>query len=81
MDSVLVLMAAPGSGAITSAVVESLRDHGGGEPHWLSPGDALEVDAFERVPEFLVGLRKQAIDAATVSIHNQIGRASCRERV
>ena len=71
MDSVLVLMAAPGSGAITSTVVESLRDHGGGEPHWLSPGDALEVDAFERVPEFLVGLRKQPIDAATVSIHNR----------
>ena len=37
MDSVLVLMAAPGSGAITTEVVDAIRDHGGGAPHWLSP--------------------------------------------
>ncbi len=71
MDSVLVLMAAPGSGAITSHVIEAMRDLGGGEPHWLSPGDAIEVEAFERVPEFLIGLRPLSIDAATVSIHNR----------
>jgi phosphoserine phosphatase len=71
MESVLVLMAAPGSNAITAEVVQAIRDHGGGEPHWLSPGDALEVEAFERLPEFLVELRRHAIDAATVSIHNR----------
>lgn len=71
MDSVLVLMAAPGSGAITTEVVEAMRDHGGGEPHWLSPGEALEVEAFERLPEFLIELRRHAVDAATVSIHNR----------
>ena len=71
MESVLVLMAAPGSGAITAEVVQALRDHGGGAPHWLAPGDALEVEAFERLPEFLVDLRKHPVDAATVSIHNR----------
>lgn len=64
-------MAAPGSGAITSLVIEAMRDLGGGAPHWLSPGDALEVDAFERLPEFLIGIRTLPIDAATVSIHNR----------
>jgi phosphoserine phosphatase len=71
MDSVLVLMAAPGSGAITSVVVEALRDQGAGAPLWLSPGDACEVEAFSRMPEFLVDLRAHAIDAAVVSIHNR----------
>jgi phosphoserine phosphatase len=71
MDSVLVLMAAPGSGAITSGVVDALRDHGAGAPLWLSPGDACEVEAFARMPEFLVGLRAHAIDASVVSIHNR----------
>jgi phosphoserine phosphatase len=71
MDSVLVLMAAPGSGAIGSAVVEAIRDLGGGAPLWLAPGEALEVEAFARVPELLVELRKLPIDAATVSIHNR----------
>ena len=71
MDSLLVLIAAPGSGAITPVVVEMLHDHGGGEPHWLSQGDALEVEAFVGVSQFLVDLRKHPIDAATVSIHNR----------
>lgn len=71
MDSVLVLMAAPGSGAITPFVVEAIRDLGGGAPHWLSSGDALEVDAFARLPELLIEFRKLPIDAATVSIHNR----------
>jgi phosphoserine phosphatase len=71
MDSVLVLMAAPGSGAITSRVVEALRDHGAGAPHWLSPGEACEVEAFPRWPEFKLELRNLPIDAAIVSIHNR----------
>lgn len=71
MDSVLVLMAQPGSGAITSRVIEALHDHGGGAPQWLSPGDALEVEAFVRMPEFLIELQTLPIDAATVSLHNR----------
>ncbi len=71
MDSVLVLMAAPGSGAIGESVVEAVRDLGGDAPHWLARGDALEVEAFARVPELLVELKRLPIDAATVSIHNR----------
>ena len=71
MDSLLVLIAAPGSGAITPDVVQMLHEFGGGAPHWLSPGDALEVEAFLRLPEFLVDLRQHPIDAAIVSIHNR----------
>jgi phosphoserine phosphatase len=71
MDSVLVLMAAPGSGAITPDVEAALRDHGAGEPHWLAPREACEVDTFERWPEFKLELRNRPIDAAVVSIHNR----------
>ena len=71
MDSVLVLMAAPGSGAITDDVILALRDLGGDAPHWLAKGDACEVNAFERWPEFKLELRGLPIDAAIVSIHNR----------
>ncbi len=71
MDSVLVLIAAPGSRAISAEVVELLRDLGGQAPHWLAEGEAAEVPDFERLPEFMVDIRKHPIDAATVSIHNR----------
>jgi phosphoserine phosphatase len=71
MDSVLVLIAAPDSGAITSHVVEAARDLGAGAPHWLEEGDAAEFEAFPRLSEFMVELRRHPIDAATVSIHNR----------
>ncbi len=71
MDSVLVLIAAPGSHAITPSVIEAARDLGAGAPHWLAEGDAAEIEAFPRLPEFMVELRRHAIDAATVSIHNR----------
>ena len=71
MDSVLVLMAAPGSGAITQDVIDALRDHGAGAPHWLAKGEACEVEAFPRWPEFKLELRNKPIDAAIVSIHNR----------
>ena len=71
MDSVLVLIAAPGSAAITPDVEAALRDYGGGAPHWLSAGEAAEVEAFARLPEFLVELRKHPVDHAVVSIHNR----------
>jgi phosphoserine phosphatase len=71
MDSVLVLIAAPGSGAIGPKVVELLRDLDGGAPHWLADGEAAEVPVFERLPEFMVDIRHFPIDAAVVSIHNR----------
>lgn len=71
MDSVLVLIAAPGSGAITPDLTEAIRDHGGTSFHWLAPREALEVESFPRLPEFLVELRRHPIDAATVSIHSR----------
>ncbi len=71
MDSVLVLIAAPGSRAIGPRAVELLRDLGGGAPHWLSEGEACEVPDFERIAEFMVDIRQFPIDAAVVSIHNR----------
>ncbi|NJM29669.1 MAG: phosphoserine phosphatase SerB [Rhizobiales bacterium] len=71
MDSVLVLIAAPGSGAIGPAVLALLAEHGAEPPHWLSPGDAAEVPVFPQMSEFLIDLRAHAIDAAVVSIHNR----------
>lgn len=71
MDSVLVLIAAPGSRAIGVRVVELLRELGGGTPHWLAEAEACEVPDFERLPEFLVDIRQFPIDAAVVSIHNR----------
>jgi phosphoserine phosphatase len=71
MDSVLVLIAAPGSGAIGPAVLALLAEHGAEPPHWLSPGDAAEVPVFPGMSEFLIDLRRHPIDAAVVSIHNR----------
>jgi phosphoserine phosphatase len=71
MDSVLVLIAAPGSRAIGPDVARLLRDLGGGAPLWLADGEAAEVPVFERLPEFLVDIRRFPIDAAVVSIHNR----------
>jgi phosphoserine phosphatase len=71
MESVLVLIAAPGSGAIGPAVLALLAEHGAEPPHWLSRGDAMEVPIFPGMSEFLIDLRAHAIDAAIVSIHNR----------
>jgi phosphoserine phosphatase len=71
MDSVLVLIAAPGSKAIGREVLDLLRLLGAGEPHWLAEGEAAEFHDFERLPEFMVDIRRYPIDAAVVSIHNR----------
>ena len=71
MESVLVLIAAPGSRAIGPEVLGLLRELGGGAPHWLAEGEACEVPDFERLPEFMVDIRRFPIDAAVVSIHNR----------
>ena len=46
MDSVLVLIAAPGSHAIGVKTADMLRDFGTGNPRWLAKGEALEVADF-----------------------------------
>lgn len=71
MDSVLVLIAAPGSRAIGAEVLALLAELGGGAPHWLAEGEACEVPDFARLPEFMVDIRRFPIDAAVVSIHNR----------
>ena len=71
MESVLVLIAAPGSRAIGPEVLGLVRELGGGTPHWLADGEACEVPDFERLPEFMVDIRRFPIDAAVVSIHNR----------
>lgn len=67
MASILVLIAKPGSQAIGEPVLRLLDQHGQGRPHWLSPGEAAELDIFPRVSEFLADLRNYPIDAAIVS--------------
>ena len=71
MDSVLVLIAAPGSGAINSRIVEALRDFGGNAPKWLAEGDALEVPSFARIAEVLNLLKAFPIDANMVPVANR----------
>ena len=71
MDSVVILIAAPGSGAIDANVVAQLRDLGAGAPHWLAPGEAAEIAPFERLAEFMTGIAGLPIDAAVVPVHNR----------
>ena len=71
MDSVLVLIAAPGSGAINSRVVEALRDFGGAAPKWLAAGEAAEVMPFAKIDAFLGFMKTQPIDANLVSTTNR----------
>ena len=71
MDSVLVLIAAPGSHAINSDVITVLRHLGGGEPNWLATGEAADVAPFDRLPEFLSRLEGYPIDANVIPIHNR----------
>jgi phosphoserine phosphatase len=71
MSDILVLIARPGSGAISHHVTMALRDYGAEAPHWLSPGDAAEVEAFPRMAECLAELGKHPIDANLVSTHNR----------
>ena len=71
MDSVLVLIAAPGSHAIGKDVLDLLHETGADTPHWLADREAAEVPAFPRLAEFMASIRKFPIDAAVVSIHNR----------
>jgi phosphoserine phosphatase len=70
MDSVLVLIAAPGSSAINTSVIETLRGFGGA-PHWLSIGEAAEVKPFDGMEQFLEYLKPLQIDANIVALENR----------
>jgi phosphoserine phosphatase len=71
MDSVLVLIAAPGSRAIGTEIVTLLRDLGGGPPKWLAEDEALEVQGLARLDEFKSEIRMHPIDLAVVSLENR----------
>ena len=71
MDSVLVLIAAPGSRAISPEVEELLRGLGGEAPRWLAEGDALEVADFPRRTEFLDMIAGLPLDANLVPATNR----------
>lgn len=71
MDSVLVLIAAPGTQAIAAPILDVLRETGGGPPHWLAEGEACEISAFPRLPEFMLAIRRFPVDAAIISTHNR----------
>lgn len=71
MDSVLVLIAAPGSGAITPQLVAELARHGAPAPRWLKPGEALEMPAFPAMQQALAALHGLPIDANIVPAANR----------
>jgi len=75
MDSVLVLIAAPGSGAIGAELLGRLRQHGAAPLRWLAEGEALEVEAFPGLADFLAGLAPLPVDA------NIVPRANRRKRL
>ena len=71
MDSVLVLIAAPGSGAIGAKLTAMLRDHGAASPRWLCEGEALEVTDFAARDDFLAAIAALPLDANLVPVANR----------
>ena len=71
MESVLVLIAAPGSGAIGAKTVETLRGYGAAGPRWLAEGEALEVANFPGRADFLKDIAALPVDANLVPAHNR----------
>lgn len=71
MDSVAVLIAAPGSGAIDAGVAAMLGECGAGPMRWLAKGDAAEVDTLDRLGEFRAALTGRPIDVAVIPKTNR----------
>jgi len=71
MDCVLVLIAAPGSGAIGGKLVERLRAHGAVSPRWLADGEALEVADFAGREAFMAAIADHPVDANIVPAANR----------
>ncbi|MGH6907144.1 MAG: phosphoserine phosphatase SerB [Aestuariivirga sp.] len=71
MDSVAVLIAAPGSGAIGTRVIAMLNEFGAKPLRWLAPAEAAETDAFARLNEFRTAIAGLPIDLAVVPKANR----------
>jgi phosphoserine phosphatase len=71
MDSVLVLIAAPGSGAIGDTLAQMLRGFGAGDLRWLAEDEALEVADFAARPAFLDAIAALPVDANLVPVSNR----------
>ena len=68
MRSILVLIAAPGSGAIDRDLVTRIGPETGAEPHWLAPREAVEFPLAGPVdePELRARLGDRPVDLAVV---------------
>jgi len=71
MESVLVLIAAPGSHAIGVTTADMLRDFGAGSPRWLAKGEALEVADFAGRDAAVAELAALPIDVNVVPAANR----------
>jgi phosphoserine phosphatase len=71
MDSLAVLIAAPGSRAIDARVETLLRDCGAAPLRWLAEAEAAEVDIFAGLEEFRAGIAGLPIDLAVVPKANR----------
>ena len=71
MESVFVLIAAPGSRAINGKFEAMLRDCGAGRPRWLAAGEALEVQDFAGRAAFLEAIAALPVDANVVPVANR----------
>ncbi len=71
MQSIVVLIAAPGSGAIGEDVATSLHRHGVTALEWLAPGEALQCPVFEKLPHFLAEIDAARLDANIIPAANR----------
>jgi phosphoserine phosphatase len=75
MDSVVILIAAPGSRAISPALAGSVADVTAAKPHWLHEGEALQMTArslsAEARAEICKLLADQPIDVAVLPSENR----------
>ena len=71
MASVLVVIAAPGSGAMPHDVAERLRRFAADEPQWLAPGEAFEVPGFPQQRGFIASLQGMPLDAVVIPAANR----------
>jgi phosphoserine phosphatase len=71
MDSVLILIAAPGSRAITPEIVELLRGLGGTNLRWLAEEEALEVAGIEALHQVMSAISERPIDVNIVPVQNR----------
>jgi len=71
MESILVLIAPPGSQAISVRTADMLRDFGASDPRWLAKGEALEVHDFAARDAAIAELAALPIDVNVVPAANR----------